>query len=44
MDVYKHMLTESGRSNPELFLEDSLHMNEKGYVLWRNVVLPFIEK
>jgi lysophospholipase L1-like esterase len=44
IDVYKPMLNEQGRPEPELFLEDSLHMNDKGYEIWKNLVLPFIEK
>lgn len=44
IDVFNHMLTETGIPNPELFLEDSLHMNKKGYEVWTELLLPFIEK
>jgi len=44
IDVYNNMLTEFGKPNPELFQEDSLHMNKKGYEIWTNLILPFIEK
>lgn len=33
LDIYTPMLT-NGKSRPELFLEDQLHMNEKGYAIW----------
>jgi lysophospholipase L1-like esterase len=44
IDVYKPMLNEKGRPDPQLFLKDSLHMNGKGYEIWKNLTLPFIEK
>jgi len=43
IDVYYPMLTETGRPNPDIFLEDSIHMNNKGYEIWTNLILPFIE-
>jgi lysophospholipase L1-like esterase len=33
LDIYTPMLKD-GKSRPELFLEDRLHMNEKGYEIW----------
>ena len=33
LDIYTPMLN-NGRSRPELFLDDMLHMNEKGYAIW----------
>jgi len=44
IDVYKHMLNEKGRPDPQLYLKDSLHMTGKGYEIWKNLTLPFIEK
>lgn len=44
IDVYTSMLNENGLPEPELFLEDSLHMNEKGYRIWKEQIQPFIEK
>jgi len=44
IDVYSHMLNDKGTPDPDLFLSDSLHMNEKGYEIWKDLVLPFIEK
>ena len=28
------------RARPDLFAEDRLHMNEKGYAIWRQVIRP----
>ena len=44
IDVYSYMLNGLGRPKPELFLEDSLHMTEKGYKIWEEQIRPFIEK
>ena len=38
IDVWDPMLNESGRPNPEIFIADSLHMNEKGYQLWTELI------
>ena len=38
VDVWEPMLTEEGKPNPDLFVEDGLHMNEKGYVIWTRLV------
>lgn len=40
IDVWRAMLTPDGMPNPELFLEDQLHMNEKGYQIWIQKILP----
>ncbi|MBX2827454.1 MAG: G-D-S-L family lipolytic protein [Flavobacteriaceae bacterium] len=38
IDVWTPMINEKGRPTPHIFIEDSLHMNRKGYDLWRDVV------
>jgi lysophospholipase L1-like esterase len=43
IDVYTDMLNENGVPEPELFLEDSLHMTGKGYLIWKKQIRPFIE-
>ncbi len=35
VDVYNAMLTSSGEPMPGIFKEDRLHMNEKGYAIWK---------
>ncbi|HBG27200.1 MAG: hypothetical protein A2Y10_07500 [Planctomycetes bacterium GWF2_41_51] len=44
VDVSKVMLDETGYPRKELFKEDGLHINEKGYELWTSLVKPLIEK
>jgi lysophospholipase L1-like esterase len=44
VDIYPKMLDASGKPNQELFLEDNLHMNEKGYEIWRAAILPYLLK
>ena len=35
VDVYSAMLTSTGEPMPDIFKEDRLHMNEKGYAIWK---------
>ena len=42
IDVATPMLDPQGMPRAELFLEDGLHMNAKGYALWRGIVAPFL--
>jgi len=35
VDVYSVMLTSTGEPIPDIFKEDQLHMNEKGYAIWK---------
>ena len=38
IDVYSQMLSPEGKPRPELYVEDMLHLNEKGYEIWKRVV------
>jgi len=40
IDVFPLMLGPDGLPAPDLFVADRLHMNAKGYALWREVVRP----
>jgi lysophospholipase L1-like esterase len=40
IDVFKPMLLADGRPIPEIFLSDSLHMNDKGYAIWKIAMEP----
>ena len=42
IDVFPLMLGTNGLPKPEIFVEDRLHMNEKGYAIWREKVGPFL--
>jgi lysophospholipase L1-like esterase len=44
VDVYKPMLSKEGKSRPELFVSDMLHMNRQGYLIWENAVKPYLLK
>lgn len=35
VDVYSAMLNERGEPMPDIFLNDNLHMNAKGYAIWK---------
>lgn len=38
VDIFNPMLTKEGNPRPELFIEDMLHMNKKGYKIWRRKI------
>lgn len=41
INIFDSMLDENGVARPELFLEDALHMNRKGYKIWKGVVRKY---
>ncbi|HEY5822941.1 MAG TPA: GDSL-type esterase/lipase family protein [Cyclobacteriaceae bacterium] len=43
IDVWNPMSDQSGNVLPDLFVEDRLHMNEKGYAIWKKVIGPYIK-
>jgi len=43
IDVVKPMLAEDGKPRPELFVEDGLHLSDKGYELWTSLVKPHLK-
>jgi lysophospholipase L1-like esterase len=44
VDVYHLMLNAQGHPMDDLFIGDKLHMNEKGYKLWQQAILPYLDK
>jgi lysophospholipase L1-like esterase len=42
IDVWKPMLDKSGNPREDLFVEDRLHMNAKGYKIWKKAVKPHL--
>lgn len=44
IDVWGPMLGVDGTPRAELFVEDMLHMNPHGYVLWRSIVAGYVER
>jgi lysophospholipase L1-like esterase len=43
IDIFSPMIKD-GKSRPELFVEDMLHMNAKGYAIWEAAVRPYLLK
>ena len=44
IDVYHAMLNTDGTPMTDIFLEDQLHMNAKGYVIWKKIIQPVLVK
>lgn len=44
IDVFPPMMADDGTPKPDIFVADKLHMNEKGYVIWRSVVGEHLKK
>jgi len=42
VDVYYPMLTKEGVPVEELFINDNLHMNAKGYAIWQKAIAPHL--
>lgn len=43
-DVFSRMLGADGLPKPDIFLDDRLHMNEKGYAIWSELIGPHLEE
>jgi lysophospholipase L1-like esterase len=44
VDVYHKMLKPDGKPIDDIFLEDKLHMNAKGYAIWQKAIQPYLLK
>jgi lysophospholipase L1-like esterase len=44
VSVWNAMLGANGQPNPALFVEDNLHMNKKGYAIWKKILEPHLLK
>jgi len=42
INVFPLMLGPDGLPQPDIFVDDRLHMNEKGYAIWRSAVRPYL--
>lgn len=42
VNVWDIMLDKSGVPRADIFIGDNLHMNEKGYALWKEIFTPFL--
>lgn len=43
IDIFTPMLDATGQPDESLFIEDRLHMNRAGYVIWRRVIAPYVK-
>jgi len=43
IDVAGPMLGPDGTPRPEIFIEDGLHLNRRGYDIWTRTIRPFLE-
>lgn len=44
IDVYHKMFNKEGSVMQEIFIEDNLHMNAKGYTIWQKAIEPYLVK
>jgi lysophospholipase L1-like esterase len=42
INVFPLMLGADGKPKPDIFVKDGLHMNERGYAIWRQAVRPYL--
>ncbi|WP_454802915.1 GDSL-type esterase/lipase family protein [Mucilaginibacter phyllosphaerae] len=43
VDIFTPMLNDNGKPDPAYFIADGLHLNEKGYQLWSNILHHALE-
>ena len=44
IDVYNRMFNSDGTVMQDIFIEDNLHMNAKGYAIWQKTIKPYLKK
>lgn len=44
IDVYHAMVDADNKPMPDIFKEDNLHMNAKGYAIWQKTIEPYLLK
>ena len=44
IDIVPAMLNDAGEVRGDLFTRDGVHLNEKGYAVWRKVILPAVKE
>ena len=43
IDIFTPMLDATGQPDESLFIEDRLHMNRAGYVVWQRAIAPYVK-
>ena len=44
VNVWDAMLGTDGQPIPDIFIQDKLHMNAKGYAIWQKIIEPYLLK
>ena len=44
INVFNAMLNPDGSIRQDIFMEDRLHMNAKGYAIWTRIIEPYLKK
>lgn len=44
INVYPAMFNADGTIMNDIFIEDNLHMNSKGYAIWQKIIAPYLLK
>ena len=44
IDVWTPMMGKDGKPSRDIYVEDQLHMNTAGYVMWRKIVAPYLAR
>jgi lysophospholipase L1-like esterase len=44
INIFNDMLDSQGNPRKDLFIEDNLHMNEKGYAIWQDKIEPHLKR
>ena len=42
VNIYPKMLGANGKPRPELFKKDGVHLSQKGYALWTEMIKPHL--
>ncbi len=42
IDTFPALLDSDGKPRPELYLQDRLHLNAKGYAIWTSIIAPYL--
>ena len=43
IDVWSPMMGVDGKVMNDIFIADGLHMNEKGYTIWKGIIGPYLK-
>ena len=44
LDVASAMMDDTGAIRPDIFVDDDLHLNAKGYEIWTGIIKPYLAK